>query len=253
MKRTHNGRAGSITVAWRPVSSSRISLPIEMHSLFLITRNLSLWRRKRWGILDQIAHGESDIDKFPCIFPIEQGSAPGDEFAPNWFHRHLVCSRGDFRCAARVRPRNSRDSAGIGRWARVHPNRRLRVPGLEDAAVGVRLCCLVGRFGFALPNHPEFAGGSNHLKDGVMANTNKFSREIRERTVRTAFEHRGEYASGCEAMASIASKISCTAETLRSVMIRSCVASERSLKSLSPAAPEFRAEFVPVRSDRVHL
>ena len=91
MKRTHNGRAGSIAVAWRPVSSSRISLPIEIHSLFLITGNLSLWRRKRWGILDQIAPGESDIDKFPCIFPIEQGSAPGDEFATDWFHRHSVC------------------------------------------------------------------------------------------------------------------------------------------------------------------
>jgi hypothetical protein len=130
MKRTHNGRVGSIAVAWRPVSSSRISLPIEFHSLFLITGNLSLWRWKRWGILDQIAPGESDIDKFPCIFPGHQGFIWRDEFATDWFHRHLVRGRGDFRRASRVRPRNARDSAGLGRSALAHPNRRRRVPGL---------------------------------------------------------------------------------------------------------------------------
>ncbi len=90
MKRTYNGRAGAIAVAWRPVSSSRISLPIEINSLFLITGNLSLWRRKRWGILDRIAPGESDIDKFPCIFPDHQGYSWRDEFATDCFHRHLV-------------------------------------------------------------------------------------------------------------------------------------------------------------------
>ena len=39
---------------------------------------------------------------------------------------------------------------GFGRWARAHPNRRPRVPRLEDAAVDVRLCGQVGRFGFVL-------------------------------------------------------------------------------------------------------
>jgi transposase-like protein len=48
-----------------------------------------------------------------------------------------------------------------------------------------------------------------------MANTRKFSPEVRERVVRIVFEHRGEYASEWEAMRSIASKIGCTAETLR--------------------------------------
>lgn len=48
-----------------------------------------------------------------------------------------------------------------------------------------------------------------------MARTSKFSREVRERAVRMVFEHRGEYASEWEAMGSIASKIGCTAETLR--------------------------------------
>ena len=48
-----------------------------------------------------------------------------------------------------------------------------------------------------------------------MARTSKFSQEVRERAVRMVFEHRGEYASEWEAMGSIASKIGCTAETLR--------------------------------------
>ena len=48
-----------------------------------------------------------------------------------------------------------------------------------------------------------------------MARTSRFSEEVRERTVRMVFEHRGEYASEWEAMRSIASKIGCTAETLR--------------------------------------
>ena len=48
-----------------------------------------------------------------------------------------------------------------------------------------------------------------------MARTNRFSQEVRERAVRMLFEHRGEYASEWEAMRSLASKIGCTAETLR--------------------------------------
>ncbi len=48
-----------------------------------------------------------------------------------------------------------------------------------------------------------------------MARPSRFSQEVRERAVRMVFEHRGEYASKWEAMGSIASKIGCTAETLR--------------------------------------
>ncbi len=48
-----------------------------------------------------------------------------------------------------------------------------------------------------------------------MARTSRFSQEVRERAVRMVFEHRGEYASEWEAMEPIASKIGCTAETLR--------------------------------------
>jgi transposase len=46
--------------------------------------------------------------------------------------------------------------------------------------------------------------------------TNKFSPEVRARAVRMVQEHRAEYASQWAAISSIAAKIGCTAETLRS-------------------------------------
>jgi len=48
-----------------------------------------------------------------------------------------------------------------------------------------------------------------------MARKSRYSQEVRERSVRMVFEHGSEYASEWEAMCSIASKIGCTAETLR--------------------------------------
>jgi len=44
---------------------------------------------------------------------------------------------------------------------------------------------------------------------------NRFSAEVRDRAVRMVGEHRADYGSEWEAMSSIASKIGCTAETLR--------------------------------------
>lgn len=48
-----------------------------------------------------------------------------------------------------------------------------------------------------------------------MARPNKYSPEVRERAVRMVHDHQGEYSSEWEAIGSIASKIGCTAETLR--------------------------------------
>src|SRR5262252_2618915 len=48
-----------------------------------------------------------------------------------------------------------------------------------------------------------------------MKTTTKYSPEFRERAVRMVFEHQGEHESQWAAIISIASKIGCTAETLR--------------------------------------
>ena len=45
--------------------------------------------------------------------------------------------------------------------------------------------------------------------------TNKFSAEVRERAVRMVRDNQGDHASQWAAIASIASKIGCTAESLR--------------------------------------
>jgi transposase len=48
-----------------------------------------------------------------------------------------------------------------------------------------------------------------------MARPSRFSPEVRERAVRMVQEHRGEHTSEWAALTSIASKIGCSAETLR--------------------------------------
>lgn len=48
-----------------------------------------------------------------------------------------------------------------------------------------------------------------------MSKSTKYSPEVRERAVRRVFEHQAEYESQWAAIESIASKLGCTAETLR--------------------------------------
>jgi transposase len=48
-----------------------------------------------------------------------------------------------------------------------------------------------------------------------MSTSKRYSPEVRERAVRLVFEHEGEHDSQWAAIGSVASKIGCTAETLR--------------------------------------
>ena len=63
-----------------------------------------------------------------------------------------------------------------------------------------------------------------------MKKTEKFSPEVRDRTVRMVFEHRSEYASQWAAVESIAGKIGCTAAEQQRVK-----ALEREVKELRKA------------------
>ena len=56
-----------------------------------------------------------------------------------------------------------------------------------------------------------------------MGRQNRFSQEVRERAVRMVAEHRSDYGSEWEAIRSIAEKIGCSAEALRTWVRRTQV------------------------------
>ena len=60
-----------------------------------------------------------------------------------------------------------------------------------------------------------------------MSKSIRYSPEVRERAVRMVFEHQHEYPSQWQAVVSIASKIGCTAETLRKWVRRAEIDSGR--------------------------
>ena len=60
-----------------------------------------------------------------------------------------------------------------------------------------------------------------------MSKSIRYSPEVRERAVRMVFEHQREYPSQWQALVSIASKIGCTAETLRKWVRRAEIDSGR--------------------------
>ncbi len=60
-----------------------------------------------------------------------------------------------------------------------------------------------------------------------MSKSMRYSPEVRDRAVRMVFDHQSEYASQWQAVVSIASKIGCTAETLRKWVRRAEIDSGR--------------------------
>jgi hypothetical protein len=79
-----------------------------MNSLFLIAGNSSISPRKSSGNSTPIPLGPSNSGKFPCIFPVYQGSALRDEFGQDSPHRHPGSGCRDF-------PPGSQDGSGKAR------------------------------------------------------------------------------------------------------------------------------------------
>src|SRR2546427_3404789 len=82
-----------------------------------------------------------------------------------------------------------------------------------------------------------------------MARPSRFSPEVRERAVRMVFEHAQEHASQWAAITSIAEKIGCAAETLRSGVRRA----ERDAGRRPGLTTDERARFKQLERENVEL
>ena len=70
-----------------------------------------------------------------------------------------------------------------------------------------------------------------------MARRTRYSQEVRERSVRMVLEYRSEYASEWAAIQSIATRIGCSAETLRNWVRRIQVDGHRDDYGVEPIIP----------------
>jgi hypothetical protein len=92
-----------------------ISLLVEINSLFSITGNPSLSTWERSGKSALVPPETSRFEEFLCIFPVEQGSAPRDEFAPDFVHRHQGNKSRDFPLGFEDGSGKAREFAGCWR------------------------------------------------------------------------------------------------------------------------------------------
>jgi hypothetical protein len=87
---------------------------LEEISLFPKLGNSPARTSSRAGSGDAGLAGKPGFGRFPCIFPVDQGFRPRDEFAIDCTLRHSVCGCRDFAPANRDPARNSRAFAGLG-------------------------------------------------------------------------------------------------------------------------------------------
>ena len=86
--------------------------------------------------------------------------------------------------------------------------------------------------------------------------TNKFSPEVRDRTVRTVLDHAGERLSRLAAVTSIAAKIGCTPQTAGKLkaLVRETASCSRPMRSRARQAPilRWRSSTAGPSQDRLH-
>ena len=127
--------AGSFDSLFR----SEGSLFARNNSLFMFAGNSIPTAWNDYGVPAARVSAGRESREFPCIFPANQGTDPGDEFAPDPPHRLSVCLRGDFRPPPTFRPRSVRDSAGFGACGFAQVNQRRQGSRPDDGVPRVYL------------------------------------------------------------------------------------------------------------------